>query len=1063
MFAKRSRLVNSFAARKRQAGQTIIVAMIIMGVLLILGLVYIGIIDRNIVTTGRMQQRSVANDLMEAGIRYAHAQLLQSELGADWRGTPTAILPVSGNPNATADPDILYLRPGTGFRFKNGLAQIDNGGPDGLGPYFRVNYSYGRSLVRVRYAPSDINIFNPNPSGALRNPGLLRNYIIIESVGRPGAVNQADPTTLASTQPIQFSGYSGVNQYDDALAKMEATERTFSQRAIDRAFVSIGIIESARYVTNKYNVSRAVELGIPDTLAAMYEGLHVATGDGDAPLTMQLGNSMPLYTLGKTPTLTSQSYPGNGSAYVNGDVTLYGNVILNVNKWLGDKFVTSGIIKSANANSQLILNMTQPAGPNWTTTSATVAGSLMDSRNPAFSSQSGILLDGVSSLDVSGYSRGAGRKEPPSILARNPDSNENRYLLLSKDSGAQVNGVNVGNYGYGQGVYVNNPSDIQMPEDEAGRQASGAATSLVNDWLNPNNGQTGSGWRGFYYVPPGAYVQLTSDGFVIVRNGGGAAQERTWKNPDGTDTGSSLIRYRLGLGADGMVHIVNTYTPGVSINRNLGTTDYQKGPTFNGVVYFDGNVRVRGIIPTDVQMTIVSNATIYVEGSIIKGVLGNGLQSGTPVGERLQRPSHSMLMLMAKDYVTLNTTQFVGPTATQPIEPVNDVPGVPGYNPIRMRTGGELNLQSEFAPDNEADPNIPSINPLNPSTWPPYPAVYYPFKRPGTRITTNLVLAHTMDDGPAAATFLGMNVNFGAFDTANPPESTYYFPVTSNNLISSVYTPPPAPATYQIYGLGGEPFQRYGKFESTLFPLVDPTTANFSDLRMIVANNANGVYRMFSEGFNDFLIRQTNYGGIPTNDYLVGRTALIPHDIRIEASMYAEEGSFFVIPGQWLNPNPNDTREAYGELTGNKATKDFKRMEAFGSAPGFPFYGEPADVRISIIGSVSENMPPSMDVQSQWTEKWGWIPRDLGASGVTIPDQHVPRNSTYRGATAMNWLWVPNLTISYDPVLATARPAGFNNDPTANPLIRMDAYGRALPPLPRLPVSPVLAYFGEVR
>jgi hypothetical protein len=59
-------------------------------------------------------------------------------------------------------------------------------------------------------------------------------------------------------------------------------------------------------------------------------------------------------------------------------------------------------------------------------------------------------------------------------------------------------------------------------------------------------------------------------------------------------------------------------------------------------------------------------------------------------------------------------------------------------------------------------------------------------------------------------------------------------------------------------------------------------------------------------------------------------------------------------------------------------------------------------------------------------------------------------------------LFVPNLIIGYDPMLATARVGGF--DPTSEPVRPADAGGHmTLPPMPRLPVSPTLAYFGEVN
>ena len=50
---------------KRQ-GQTLIIALILMGVLLVIGFVFLGIVNRNIVSTGRQQQRHVLDYLTNA-------------------------------------------------------------------------------------------------------------------------------------------------------------------------------------------------------------------------------------------------------------------------------------------------------------------------------------------------------------------------------------------------------------------------------------------------------------------------------------------------------------------------------------------------------------------------------------------------------------------------------------------------------------------------------------------------------------------------------------------------------------------------------------------------------------------------------------------------------------------------------------------------------------------------------------------------------------------------------------------------------------------------------------
>ena len=193
--------------------------------------------------------------------------------------------------------------------------------------------------------------------------------------------------------------------------------------------------------------------------------------------------------------------------------------------------------------------------------------------------------------------------------------------------------------------------------------------------------------------------------------------------------------------------------------------------------------------------------------------------------------------------------------------------------------------------------------------------------------------------------------------------------------------------------------------------------------------------------------------------------------------MYAQEGSFFIIPGPWFNPNPNDRRDRYearvaalGGDANATLVADSERQAAFGASRDIPFYGEPLDVRVVINGAVAENMPPPISQQTEWLKKWGWIPGKLGASGNNIPVAHT-RGTRYSATTPV----VPNFTVNYDPTLATAKLRGFaaTNDVSAyvrtewidynKDGVRQAGELRPLPPLPRLPVSPTLAYFGEVN
>ncbi|MCL6623132.1 MAG: hypothetical protein K6T17_00765, partial [Fimbriimonadales bacterium] len=173
--------------------------------------------------------------------------------------------------------------------------------------------------------------------------------------------------------------------------------------------------------------------------------------------------------------------------------------------------------------------------------------------------------------------------------------------------------------------------------------------------------------------------------------------------------------------------------------------------------------------------------------------------------------------------------------------------------------------------------------------------------------------------------------------------------------------------------------------------------------------------------------------------------AVQPLDVQIYAVLYAQEGSFFVIPGPWFNPNPNDRRDNF--------TTAQDRLAQFSASVEYPFYGEPLDIRITIIGSVSENFPPQMSDQEEWLKRWGWIPAEFGESGKFIPIEHNPTNRDD---------YVPNLFIQYDPVLVTGRVGG-SFDVSASLPVRTDEYGRPLPPMPRLPVATKLFYFGELE
>jgi hypothetical protein len=1079
-----SPIASPFACQRQgvRRGQTLVIALITLGVLLLLGFVFLGLINNNISSANRYGKRTVASDLAEAGARYVHEQMLSGELGADWRGRPTPPAPTLVDPTSTQDPDALYLRQGTGLAFRaDDPTQVDLGGPDGLGFYSRINFPKGRALVRVRYAPSDANIFSSSPSGALVNPGRARNYVIIESIGRPGAINPNDPTTVTVTQPVKFTGFGSSAELQTALATMRDAEKAIPTSPRQIAFVSIGLIESALYITNKDHVSRPAEIGVPTELGSL---ISSAPGNSTPVKVSQLvGTNEKLFNAGLPPTPTTNTIGLGGSIYCNADLVIHGNVQVKLNATLGDLFAVTGTVVPADGNAQLTVYRNEylgnrpgyPAG--WygsypatqpTDTALVLTGSSINSRQ-GFSTIGGVIRDGIGSTDATGYPRAAAYKAPPSMTVRDAQTGLTRYEALTRESGSLIGTGNSGRFGYGSGVYVDNVDDLQIPNNDVARLATGGNQSLIEDWLNPNNNSfANTGWQGPFYNPWGAYVQLLPDGFTITRDApGGNSAHEFWKAPDGSVPNSgaqpvnqSILRFRLGLGSDNKVHIVNAFTPGLGASINAQTVNFDAGPVFNGTLYFEGNVRVRGTIPTDAQLTLVSNGTIYVEGSIVRGVTNNDITGGnrnTPI----TRPSKSTCILMARQYVAINPTQFFGPSSNGGYSAQNDVATPGGLVPARIpNSGTAVTLQHELVLDpNPINQTTPSTDPNNPSTWQLYGLNY---QAPGGgALYPNFLLTHATDAGNAPTSFLSISVNYGL--QSNSP---YLFPLNNNNaanafLGSGGYGP--------VYGLGIQPWQIYPKFETIGFPLLSNNFAYNSATLTGTGGPTNpfGTFSVLAQATNYFTFYVNTSTAGRSADYMLGRAAIVPSDIRIEASMSAEEGSFFVIPGSYFNPNPQDSREHYlsavsGYVQGGASQSDAvamaqqDRLSNFGNFPEAPFYGEPIDVKITILGSISENMTPPMAQQAEYLRKWGWIPAVQGASGVSTPASH-------QIGLDPSGLYAPNLILSYDPVLATGRLYGFsgNNDASANPYVRVDDYGRPLPPMPRLPVSPTLAFFGE--
>ncbi len=907
----------STKTRAAQRGQTLIVALLVLFALLFLGGVFVTRIARNLVQSGQSQKSSESNVLAKAGLDYCNQQLDSSPQGADWRPTPTP-------PTNTQDPDFYWLVRG----------------------FSRIQMNGGRALVRVAYDPTPDNTYLSD--------------LVIESVGRPGALPNppgSDPTVFVSNgnSPRMRTELTGVKQ--------------------------IGITDYALYVTG---LNRRT---VPNFVGTPSIGVNVAT---------VLGNPMLGFTqyAGGVNSTTGNSLYGY-PMYVNGDLTLGGDTYLYESHLGGntdfnqESIEVNGLINLAPDRQEsayttlpdnalpAYLNEEIDVAPTLTNTNGIEGGAIVASNGTigggitlGFNSFLGTVRDASGQPDVNGLTRSVPRLDPPRLDAVD-GAGILRYRALTRDSGffyTDANGVqrNTGEYGYGTGIYVNNPLDLQQ---ETSVKGVNGGYSERADWLNPQahyatsvNGRS-YGWDGPFYNAPGVRILLLGNAIQLTRDDG-----RQFVLPDGSTSNTLTIPLRDSVREATQLSNGIFLTP---LNHNgddpatrklLGITSPYGDPNSYGVnlvIFAEGNVKVSGVYGaisggsngemSRVHLTIVSGGTAYIDGNIVSGD-GYLNGSGAPVLEH-----NSTCAIMAKDYVTVNTTKFMRPESA-----------------------------NVWASENQ-DENPPFYTELGQSGTDTY----------DTSFSSGVPYANYTVGGNASPFFMMVRQSTASLGVA--PLNLFYNPATVN-----------IPYTFPFEPQAATPSTEYDETSTEMLGL--PMLG--STINQSLANTLPGYSNDFRFQFDRAAQNVSQNGTTQLSDYRLGAAAMVPLDIRVEASIYAQNRSFFVIPGYSFNPDARDTRAQY-QVDGNirisynsqdiaDANQDAANTGATPSVHReaedvFPFYNEPNDIRITLFGSIAENYTASEADQAAWMRRWGYIPAYYGsteyykntAARVQVPDMHL--------------------------------------------------------------------------
>ena len=1039
------------SARRRafRRGQSIIVALLVLLLLGLAGALFVTIVARNLLNARHANRVVTADGYARAGITFADAQLTNSLDGADWRpplqntllNPPTetreaaryaaAVTANSLTAPNLSDPDAKYLEAG----------------------FARYNTGAGRFLLRLTYTPvllkdTQGQFYDPvvgvNATSGLASapvsvpPG---KYIKIESIGREGVIDQQDPTTYSN------------NRSSDRL------------QAYQVAYQPIGITDYARFETNPDNRSATADMGVTSRYYAQDTDGGIAT-PGSYDFVSSAGalvldaNNNPVFS--QYPILTTYgapdayyyvggllvpnpnagsatvigpataALPGGGSFHANMPVRFFGKNVV----YLNDAGTNAPLYQDGMETAgDLLLNGYQtgvkPDNSNATPTSKQIAALILNPQdlaalktsgtyiipsndtggNGGFDTHSGLIRDGSPQNDIAGLPRSIGRLEPPRMDSVDAASQLPRYKAIAMNSPPRGN------------LKTTDGQPFTPPTGDFTPSRYGYGRNIYIDNTQDTQAESTSIGGGSTLVDE--WLNRTAPSSSTAKG--------NWNGNFYDPPGVSIILGQAIVPADTASNKLAIY--GMRLVRGAGTSnwvgpdgkgnggpvldvrysDLDTDPTGNAsdndiVIYAEGNVRIHGILSPNEGTGNANNAK-YVPRHIT--IVTNG--TAYIEGNLLKGTPDSSISVLAHDYVCVNTTQFLaGPSVADSTNGFQYAKGVPladslGVFALDLTDGVTLLQEFNFGLTN----------------------LDTPFSRYGA---------------PSGKPNLALYMSAAPDVTSATGGATANIDILNSSGLSMLGTPLAQPftgLTHLTVDLSGSN------------PLL--TGAIGTDLFHLVVQKSPG-----SDG--DPFAQQ---------NVELERIAVLPMDIRIEAVLYAQTRSFFVIPGEWFNTRADDTLDKFAlgvarpdQLYASSPALTAAQAQEQNDRARFPLHDQPIDMKITIDGTVSEAQPVDVAAQTAWMLKWGWIPQYHGsatASGSTPLSPvleaagHVltDKNNKAAGKPAVG------LQIIYNP------QAGYPFHPgagtTADPryYLRSDAYGRPLPFTPKLPVSTALLFAGE--
>jgi hypothetical protein len=191
-----------------------------------------------------------------------------------------------------------------------------------------------------------------------------------------------------------------------------------------------------------------------------------------------------------------------------------------------------------------------------------------------------------------------------------------------------------------------------------------------------------------------------------------------------------------------------------------------------------------------------------------------------------------------------------------------------------------------------------------------------------------------------------------------------------------------------------------------------------------------------------------------------------PLKLEVDAVVYAQNGSWFVVPEPWFNDNPQDSRDLFRNGDGSSSRPGGSR--AYGTFPAntddYPFYREPNNVQVTVKGAITEGTTAESADRVQWVKRMTMefvdpVSKDPVRKALSLPDWYQPNIRYVYDQDLRDWVRYRNVVTGTEGIAFTG-PTGATQPAGSNSLTAVRAAAQAkgqnivtLPLLPRLPTS----------